>query len=127
MDATLIAPCGMNCALCYAYQRDKNRCDGCRSDSIPFEYCRRCVIKSCKTRLDNGWADCSVCERPCQRLKQLDKRYRTKYGMSMLENLAAIRENGIEAFVGQQLQRWTCPDCGVVICVHHGRCMHCGS
>ena len=27
---------------------------------------------------------------PCWRLKQLDRRYRTKYHMSMLENLAAI-------------------------------------
>lgn len=28
-EETLIAPCGMNCALCIGYQRPKNRCPGC--------------------------------------------------------------------------------------------------
>ena len=125
MDASLIAPCGMNCALCYAYQRNKKHCDGCRSDNIPFEYCRRCAIKSCKTRLENGWTDCSLCERPCQRLKQLDKRYRTKYGMSMLANLQNIRVEGMDSFLKGQADTWTCPDCGGLICVHRGRCMKC--
>ena len=127
MDASLIAPCGMNCALCMAYQREKNHCDGCRSDNIPFEYCRRCVIKNCQTLVQKGWTDCSPCEKPCKRLKQLDKRYRTKYNMSMLENLTSIRENGMDAFVGQQARRWTCPNCGGVICVHRNQCPNCGS
>ncbi len=127
MDAALIAPCGMNCALCYAYQRDKNHCDGCRSDNIPSEYCRRCVIKNCKTRLENSWADCSLCEKPCQRLKQLDKRYRTKYGMSMLANLEVIRVQGMNVFLNEQAAKWTCPDCGSLICVHRGRCINCPS
>lgn len=125
MDASLIAPCGMNCALCYAYQRDKNHCDGCRSDNIPFEYCRRCVIKNCKIRLENDWADCSPCERPCLRLKQLDKRYRTKYGMSMLANLKDIRNNGMNWFLKAQANTWTCKVCGGLICVHRARCMRC--
>ena len=25
----LIAPCGMNCILCWGYIREKNRCPGC--------------------------------------------------------------------------------------------------
>ena len=125
MDASLIVPCGMNCALCYAYQRIKNHCDGCRSDNIPFEYCRRCVIKSCKTRLENDRADCSPCERPCPRLKQLDKRYRTKYRMSMLANLKDIRNKGMDWFLKAQDDTWTCKVCGGFICVHRGRCMKC--
>ena len=125
MVASLKAPCGMNCALCYAYQRAKNHCDGCRSDNITFEYCRRCVIKSCKSRLENGWTDCSLCEHPCQRLKQLDKRYRTKYGMSMLANLQNIRVQGMDSFLKVQADTWTCPDCGGPICVHHVRCLKC--
>lgn len=38
MDKTLIAPCGMNCQLCYAFQREKNKCPGCLGDenSIPI-------------------------------------------------------------------------------------------
>ena len=126
MDASLIAPCGMNCALCMAYQREKRHCEGCRSDNIPFEYCTRCTIKNCDLPKVNGWSDCSRCEKLCARIKQLDKRYRTKYGMSMLENLSLIRDNGMEAFLTQQLECWTCPECGGLICVHLHKCGVCG-
>lgn len=126
MDASLIAPCGMNCALCMAYQRDKRHCGGCRSDNIPFEYCKKCVIKSCSRLAENDWNDCSACEKRCARIKQLDKRYRTKYDMSMLENLAYIRDNGMDAFLFAQTERWTCPECGSLICVHHHKCETCG-
>ena len=59
-------------------------------------------------------------------MKQLEKRYRTRYGMSMLENLDAIRQNGIRAFIRAERERWTCPACGGTIDVHHGRCSECG-
>lgn len=62
---------------------------------------------------------------PCARLKQLDKRYRTKYGMSMLENLAAIRDQGMETFLAGQAIRWTCPSCGSLLCVHRRACLKC--
>jgi hypothetical protein len=26
----LVAPCGMNCGICRAYLREKNKCPGCR-------------------------------------------------------------------------------------------------
>ena len=26
----LIAPCGMNCAVCLGYLREKNKCPGCQ-------------------------------------------------------------------------------------------------
>ena len=59
-------------------------------------------------------------------MQQLDKRYRTRYGMSMLENLDAIRQNGIRAFVRAEQERWTCRACSGTIDVHHGRCSKCG-
>ena len=30
MKSELIAPCGMNCGICYGYLREKNKCPGCR-------------------------------------------------------------------------------------------------
>ncbi len=125
MDASLIAPCGMNCALCMAYQRVKRHCDGCRSDNIPFEYCRQCAIRSCVRLAEKGWSDCSRCEKHCARIKQLDKRYRTKYGMSMLENLSYIRDNGMDAFLASQRERFACGTCAELICVHYGKCLKC--
>ena len=42
----LIAPCGMNCTLCYAYQRTKNHCPGCRTDDEQKAFsCTNCRIK----------------------------------------------------------------------------------
>lgn len=29
INRNLIAPCGMNCGVCIAYLREKNRCQGC--------------------------------------------------------------------------------------------------
>ena len=32
MHPDLVAPCGMNCRLCHAYQREMNHCNGCRNE-----------------------------------------------------------------------------------------------
>ena len=85
-DSSLIAPCGMNCGICMAHLRDRKKCNGCNSDDkdMPF-HCTKCAIKFC--------CDCPTI--PCIRLKQLDKRYHTKYKMSMLDNLATIKKDGL--------------------------------
>jgi hypothetical protein len=129
MDSSLTAPCGMNCALCLGYQRKKNTCPGCRygakSDS---SFCRKCVIRNCETVQTSASGFCFECEKyPCTRLKNLDKRYRTKYGMSMLENLNDINAAGMNAFIKNQIQRWTCPACGGLLCVHRNVCLKCGT
>lgn len=62
---------------------------------------------------------------PCKRLKALDKRYRTKYHLSMIDNLNAIKEQGIEHFLEKEKEKWTCPDCGSTICCHNGLCLTC--
>jgi len=127
-NASLIAPCGMNCGVCLAYLRDTRTCPGCRGDDAnkPFS-CVRCVIKNCETVKAGPSGFCFDCPKlPCKRLKDLDKRYRTKYGMSMLENLEFIREHGLSAFVDKESERWRCRKCGGVICVHRHFCFTCG-
>jgi len=122
MKTTLIAPCGMNCAICLAFLREKNRCDGCWSTE---RKCRKnCTIFACTMVRGRYHHDCT--EFPCKRLRQLDQRYRKKYGMSMIENLEAIRKHGIRKFVKTEKERWTCSDCGGIICVHRGFCFTCG-
>lgn len=115
MEEKLIAACGMNCGICMAYLREKNRCPGCRGDwEKDRTYLRKCVIRNCERLAKNNWKFCnSKCEKfPCLRLKNLDKRYRTKYGMSMIENLKMIEERGIEEFVKSEEKRWKCKKCG---------------
>lgn len=69
---------------------------------------------------------CTECgDYPCRRLKQLDKRYRDKYHMSMIRNLNEIREKGMDAFLQSQEEKWNCPDCGGTICCHNGLCLSC--
>ena len=60
-------------------------------------------------------------------LRQLDKRYRSKYGMSMIENLDEIQRLGVRQFVRNQKERWTCPECGAeLLSVHRPQCLICG-
>lgn len=131
MNEDLIAPCGMNCGVCVSYlakQNDLNRkglkrvyCDGC----LPRG--RNCLHMgdSCEL-LKNGLVRfCYECGSfPCKRLKALDKRYRTKYRLSMLENLNYIKEQGIEKFLEREQAKWACP-CGGTVCCHIGLCLSC--
>lgn len=129
IKADLVAPCGMNCGLCLGYLREKRRCPGCRSeDTGKMPSCQRCSIKNCEFLAQTRSGFCYECPKyPCRRLKQLDLRYRTKYTMSMIENLENIRNNGITAFVERENKRWRCASCGGVICVHRGYCYACGA
>lgn len=118
----LIAPCGMNCGICVAYLRDKRKCLGCRLRD------KKCGIRNCEKFQKNKFKYCHECDTfPCARIKRLDKRYRTKYEMSMIENLEYIRENGVGKFIEGEITRWKCPKCGGVICVHNRKCYTCGT
>lgn len=128
-ESVLIAPCGMNCSLCLGYQREKNHCEGCRNEeNIKYKTkgCANCVIKNCKLLKETKSSFCYECTKfPCTRLKQLDKRYRTRYNMSMIENLENIKKNGIKDFVKQQNIKYKCSKCNGLICIHRGYCLGC--
>ena len=117
-----IAPCGMNCRLCIKFIRDKNRCDGCLT---PGTQCyKKCILRFCSKR-KGKYCDHSCGTFPCPRLKSLDKRYREKYGMSMIENLLQIEKSGIRQFIRSENIRWLCTTCGELICVHRSECLNC--
>lgn len=128
----LIAPCGMNCRLCWGYIREKNTCPGClRSDgreTKKSQYRNTCKIRNCDQITGGKITYCGDrCDRyPCARLKQLARRYRKKYGMSMLDNLQMINESGIRHFIRNEKEKWLCPVCGELICVHKPACLSCG-
>jgi hypothetical protein len=128
-DKSLIAPCGMNCGTCIAYLREKNRCPGCRIYSADKAISiQRCIIPKCIYLDKTASKFCYDCEKyPCKRVKQLDKRYSTKYRTSFIENLMMIREKGIDAFLDFESKRRTCKDCGSVLSVHRNKCLSCGN
>jgi len=126
MKADLIAPCGMNCNLCYARIRPRNKCLGCRApDDGKHHSCSKCKIIVCEKRTENGWQTCAPCDTLCKRIKHLDERYRTKFHMSMLENLSTIRDHGMEIFLQQQEEKYRCSVCGETLSVHRPYCLSC--
>ena len=128
VGAELIAPCGMNCQICLGYLRERNRCLGCRADDVHKRAsCVKCSIVNCEFLHSTQSGFCYDCPKyPCRRLSELDKRYRTNYSMSMIENLEFIREHGLTAFAEKEEQRWRCQECGNVISVHRSFCLKCG-
>ena len=127
-DPKIVAPCGINCGLCRAYVRDRKACPGCRGGcSSKSKSCLACAIKNCKELAAAKYQFCFTCARfPCALLLRLDKRYRTKYGVSVLRNLERIKAVGVESFVTEEASKWSCPECGSTLCMHKPQCFNCG-
>ena len=132
MEEELIAFCGMNCSLCVNYLALKN---DLKNKGFGRSYCPGCLPRGKNCTFMKKHCDlvgkglvrfCFDCDDfPCNRLIALDKRYRTKYHMSMIENLEFIKGHGIEKFLEKEGEKWRCPDCGDVICCHNGLCLNC--
>jgi hypothetical protein len=133
MNELLIAPCGMNCAVCSGYLASKY---DVKSQGIRMPYCSGCrprnkqcafLKKRCRRLMEQQLRYCYECpDFPCQNLRRIDKRYRALYCMSMIENLEYIAENGIGLFLEKEAAKWRCPECGATICCHNGICFNCG-
>jgi hypothetical protein len=124
----LIAPCGMNCGLCIGLLREKKPCGGCFKidDKNKPKVCRSCKIVNCDLLAATKSGFCYDCEKyPCTRLKKLDERYRAKYGMSMIENLAYIKDYGLNKFLRNEEDKWKCKVCGAGLSVHRDFCLNC--
>jgi Protein of unknown function (DUF3795) len=132
IDEALIAPCGMNCGVCSGYLALKY---DVKSKGIRMSYCAGCrprdkkcafLKKRCQILLKGQVEYCYECQDfPCQRLRDIDQRYKTLYRMSMIENLEYIRAKGIGQFLVKERKKWQCPECGGVISCHNGLCFNC--
>lgn len=134
MHSKLIAPCGMNCALCGAYLAYKN---DLKSKKINHTYCKGCrpenkncslVKRRCKLVAKGEVEYCFECKDfPCSSIHQLDERYKKFYRMSEIENLNYIKKNGVRKFIKWQEEKWKCEKCGELISCHNGICYNCDS
>jgi len=133
MKEELIAPCGMNCSLCVAYIFGKNDLN---KKGFHKKYCPGCIPrgKNCMFALSNhcdliGKGKVRFCYEcntfPCEGLKRLDKRYKTKYNMSMIDNLNYIKDNGMDKFLLKDTNKWKCSSCGDLKCCHNNLCLNC--
>ena len=105
LSENLIAPCGINCGICLAHLRQNNPCNGCNKAEENYPKTRvNCRLRICTERKGKY---CFECDKfPCERLEHLDKRYREKYGMSEIENLKFIRDNGMDEFIKSERAEW---------------------
>ena len=132
MREELIAPCGMDCAVCSSYLALKN---DVRAKGVRMAYCKGCrprdkkcafLKKKCELLLKNKVRFCYECEEfPCENLEPIDKRYQTFFRMSLIDNLKLIKKHGLTKFLESQKKKWQCPNCGEVICCHNGICFSC--
>ncbi|MEW6222632.1 MAG: DUF3795 domain-containing protein [Candidatus Hadarchaeota archaeon] len=130
--AELVAPCGMNCNVCsgylaYSRQLSKKRgkivhCAGCRPRNKLCAFLKR----RCAKLRDGEVKFCFECkDMPCYELGRVDNRYRTRYNVSLVENLIFIKNHGVGRFLSQEQGKWSCPRCGGTICIHNGKCYDC--
>ena len=132
MKEELVAPCGMNCAVCSGYLASKN---DVKSKGVRMPYCAGCrprdkkcafLKKRCNLLLNNKVRFCYECEDfPCKDLERIDTRYRNNYRMSMIENLNFIKNRTLSEFLKKEDEKWRCPQCGGAICCHNGLCFSC--
>jgi len=126
----LIAPCGMNCAICSRYlsylnNLGRSHCIGCRPRNEVCEY----LFSKC-TGINNSSKGntvfCFECDQyPCNQINRMDDRYLNNYKMSVKANLESIRKLGIEEFISDQYEKYRCSKCGGLISVHNRKCFVC--
>lgn len=128
----LIAPCGMNCAVCSRYLSNLNslnrsQCSGCRPGNKKCSY----LFEKCSgiNGALKGNANASFCyecgQYPCKQINRMDDRYRKNYGMSVKVNLEFIKKMGVDKFTREQYAEYHCPKCGGLISIHNRKCFKC--
>jgi hypothetical protein len=126
----LIAPCGMNCAVCsrylaYVNNLNKSQCVGCKPRNSKCSY----LFGKCKGMNKNSNGNSNFCFEctlyPCKEINRMDERYRTNYNMSMKDNLERIKKKGISIFIKEQYKKHSCSICGGLISVHNRKCFKC--
>jgi len=128
----LIAPCGMNCAICsryLAYINNLNRshCFGCRPENKKCSYLfGKCSGINCTLEGNATAPFCYDCDKyPCKQIDRMDNRYRNNYKMSVKDNLEYINEMGIGKFIEEQYRIYRCTKCGGLISIHNRKCFKC--
>ncbi len=128
----LIAPCGMNCAICskylaYVNNLNKSQCSGCRPSNKKCIY----LLGKC-TGINNsieGTAIAKFCfecgQYPCKEIYRMDTRYRKNYKMSVKGNLDTIKNHCLADFVKSQYKEYHCSKCDGLISIHNKKCFKC--
>jgi hypothetical protein len=103
-NENLIAPCGLYCGECLAFQ--DRRCGGCVSrKGLCLKYSEICNIYDCCVT-GKGHRFCAECEKfPCGRI---DKFFTIpEWHEEVMNNLGRIKAAGVKQFLSEQVSRVT--------------------
>jgi hypothetical protein len=133
--------CGLYCGACEillanengtreivakAWNRDPEqlRCMGCKTP-VNSAFCSQCDIKACaKAKQVETCSDCG--DYPCARLTGF--RYdKYPHHSIIFQNLTSIQSCGMDPWLEQQRDRWTCATCGTRFGWYSQACPVCGS
>ena len=130
VSSELIAPCGMNCAICsrylsYVNNLKRSQCIGCRPRNVRCVY----LFGNCSGINHIAKANAVFCFEcnyyPCKHINRMDDRYRSNYKMSIKDNLAYIKLFGPGKFIEEQYKKYSCSRCGGFVSIHNSKCFKC--
>jgi hypothetical protein len=55
----------------------------------------------------------------------MEKSYQMRYHVSLIDYSRQVKEQGLEEFMRQQREMWTCPYCGGMVSLHEKVCSEC--
>ena len=138
---TTAAVCGLFCNACSIYigsHEDPRRlaafasrmgwsieeahCDGCRAEQRT-PYCHACTFRTCAA--ERGLDFCGECsDFPCAELDEFQRE--RPHRAELYGDLDQIAEVGVETWMTQVSQRYTCPKCGTLNSAYDLKCRECG-
>ncbi|UCE26797.1 MAG: DUF3795 domain-containing protein [Candidatus Coatesbacteria bacterium] len=99
-------------------------CAGCKSDTLAA-FCADCDFIPCAR--GKGVEFCVDCgDYPCERLTDFRDDEWAHHSV-VTNNLERLREVGVEAWLAEQDERWTCPACGARFSWYDEKCPDCGA
>lgn len=118
-NKNLIAPCGLYCGECSAFQN--GGCGGCISrKGLCLKYTKICKIYSCCVE-KKGLKVCSQCQEfPCEKFGAFFNTL--AWYNEVVGNLKRIEEIGMEKFLAEQVKRVN----RLISCAKRHNVVHCG-
>lgn len=137
------AYCGLNCGACpiglaneqnddnglvkmaeeWNARRDDLNCTGCKT-ATTASFCSNCGMRTCA--MDKGLSFCSECsDFPCDTIKDF-RNDRAPHHSAIFENLEEIGARGVEAWLAEEENRWSCSSCGTRFTWYSESCVKCG-
>lgn len=146
----LAAVCGTYCGACglYRARRDNNPqhmvellqtlfeqwqmppddfdCDGCLAGGRLIGYCLECKMRLCAAEKE-GVTRCSDCpDFPCSIITDFNNDGWPHHAL-VLDKLRSMQEIGLEAWVKNEKEFWSCPQCQTPVAWYTKTCYECGT